>query len=131
MLYRCISAALVFFLGAGLALADHTGVITKYDDGKITIKTRGKKGDKGKEVTVKVASDVKISSRGKKGTEPKTLTVSELKERIKKGTKIGEKEIDGVFGTAKTKGEGDAEEVTEIIVGGGFGGKKGKEKSKD
>jgi len=57
---------LVMFLVGGLALAgEYTGLITKYEDGKITVRTFGKKG-KGKEMTLKVTKDAKMTKAARR-----------------------------------------------------------------
>jgi len=126
MFRRYMGAMLVMFLVGGLALAgEYTGLITKYEDGKITVRTFGKKG-KGKEMTLKVTKDAKMTKAGKeKDDEPTKISAKQLNEAIEKGFEIKGKEIKGVIGRVTTKGEGADEEVIAIQIGGrGKGTKK-------
>jgi hypothetical protein len=121
MLRRSLAAALVMFVITGFVLAeDINGLIIKVDGNKITVKARDKdKNSTEKEYTL--SKDVKITKAGKtKDDEPTKLSKDELADLAKKGFKIKDKTIDGVFAKITTKDD----EVTEIKVGGGFRKKK-------
>ena len=129
MLRRSVGAALVLFVLGSFVLAEtYQGVITKIDDNKATIRVGGnrKKGEKGKEVTVKITKDTKITRQGRgKGSEPTTISSTDLR--------IAVSVVGAVGARVETKGEGDNEEATEIKIGGGGrgkGGKGGKKKNK-
>src|SRR5579862_1794502 len=139
MLRKFVCAAIVCVFGLTVALADEVQVlISKAADGKITYKkvTVGKggkgggKGGKGvqtegDDVTMPVKADAKIS-KGKFDMDAKKLVADEKIDGGLKSdtfTKIDEK---GLRATIIT--DADNKNVTEIIVGGGFGGGKGKGK---
>jgi hypothetical protein len=121
MLRRSLASALVMFVIAGFVLAeDISGLITKVDGDKVTVKTRDK-DKKSTEKTYTLSKDVKITKAGKtKDDEPTKLSKDELSELAKKGFKFKDKTVEGVFAKITTKDD----EVTEIKLGGGFVRKK-------
>jgi hypothetical protein len=133
MFRRSVAAGVVLFVLGGFVLAEsYTGIVTKLEKDKVTIKVRKKGEKKGEQKTFKVTKDTKIQKRAKKGEEPETVSISDVQKMIDKGFKIGDKERKGVFGKIETKGEGDDETATSITVGGGRRGKaKGKPKKDD
>jgi hypothetical protein len=135
MLRKFVCASVVAVLGLSIAFADEIPVlISKAADGKITYKKvmagkggGGKKGvqTEGDDVTMPVKADAKIS-KGKFDMDAKKLVADEKIDGGLKSdtfTKIDEK---GLRATIIT--DADNKNVTEIIVGGGFGGGKGKGK---
>jgi hypothetical protein len=131
MLRRSLSAALVLFVLGGFVLAgEHFGQITKYEDGKVTVKIFKKKGEDPVEKTFKVSKDAKFIIKAKNEDEKdKELKADELKEAIEKMAKKGKGKGKGRGGFAKieTTGEGDDETVTKITFGGRGRGKKKKD----
>jgi hypothetical protein len=117
MLYRSVGVLVVVLMVGGLVLADETrGIITKLDDGSITVRTGGGFGNKkteSEEKTFKIAKDVKIIRQAGKDKEEVKLTFDELKTAIK---------VTNVFVTVTHEGGNGSE----IKVGGfgGFGKKK-------
>jgi hypothetical protein len=116
MLRRSLAAALVMFVITGFVLAeDIRGLIVKVDGDKITVKSRNKDKET-VEKTYTLSKDVKITKAGKtKDDEPTKLTKDELKDLAKKTTKIGDKDVEGVFAQITIKDD----EATEIKVGAG------------
>jgi hypothetical protein len=117
----CVGLVLTFCIS--LALADEIrGTITKVDGDKVTFTKKAKKGEKGEEMTLTVAADVKVV----KGNFNKDTKKVEAGEALSGGlkneafTSIGEK---GVAATIIT--DADNKKITEIRVGGGKGKKKG------
>jgi hypothetical protein len=127
MLHRGLSAALVLFVLGGFLLAGtYTGLVTKVEDGKITVKTF-KKGEEPTEKTFKVSKDVKITKKKSKDDEGEAVKVEDFTKAVEKAAK-GEGKFKGVFAKIETEGEGSDETVTKITS---FAGKKGKAKKKD
>ena len=133
---KFIAASLVLVIAVASAAADEmTGFITRFEDGKMTVKKT--KGTETEEVTLKVAEDVKIV-RGK--VNPSTMKieagedfeggkdalakqVKETAERVKKYIEEGKKGFGlGVFAVIVTEGG----KVIEVRVTGG--GKKKQDK---
>jgi hypothetical protein len=129
MLRRGLSAALVMFVVGGFLLAGtHRGVITKIEDGKVTMKTF-KKGDKeGTDKTFKISKDAKFIIKAKdKDGEDKEVKLEDVKERLAKA-KESKRGRGAAFATVETTGDGDDETITKITFGGrGKGGKKKKD----
>jgi hypothetical protein len=135
-MHRFVAAATAVLLVVTVALSDEfVGIITKFEDGKITF-TKFKKGEKPEAETMKVSQKVKFM-KAKFNPEEKKFEVNgeleggkeafvtRLKDAIKnKKGKFG----GGVFAQIVTKGEGDKARVTEIRVLPAF---KGKGKKKD
>jgi hypothetical protein len=137
MLRKVVSAFVVLGLCVGFTLADEIRVfITKVDGDKVTFQENLTKGggkgkgkgnvEKGPEKTLPVTSTVKVL-KGKYDKETKKLEAGEAYEKGLKDdvfTKIdAEKGVQGVIIT-----DSDNKNITEIRVGGGRGGKKGKDK---
>jgi hypothetical protein len=128
MLRKCVAAVGVLVVCLGVAVADEfMAVITKVQDGKVTFskfkKGEGKKGEKGPEMTLPAAADVKVvTSKFNKDTGK-----AEAGEALSGGLKnerfsnLGEK---GAFAQIVT--DADNKKITEIRVFGGKG--KGKKK---
>ena len=131
---KFIAASLVLVIAVASAAADEmTGFITRFEDGKMTVKKT--KGTETEDVTLKVADNVKIV-RSKMNMNTKKLEageafeggkdalaklVKETAERVKKWTEEGKKGFGlGVFASIVTEGD----KVTEIRVTGGGGKKK-------
>jgi hypothetical protein len=119
MLRRSLAGLFVVLAIGGMVLAEETrGIATKVEDGSITIQTFGtKKGEKGEAKTFKVSKEVKVVRLVKDKDDVK-LTLDELKTAMK---------VTNVFVTITH----DGDTGTEIKVGGGFGGRPGKDKKKD
>lgn len=126
---KYIAASLVLVIAVAVAAADEfTGFITRFEDGKMTVKKS--KGTETKEVTLKVADNVRIV-RGKMNMNTKKLEAGEAyeggkdalaklvkstAEQVKKWTEEGKKGFGlGVFASIVTEGD----KVTEIRVTGG------------
>ncbi len=118
---RFLCAAVVTVCVFSVALADEmTGTIAKVEDGSITVKSGGgfgKKKAEAQEKIFKVAKDAKIFRVVGKDKDEVKLTLAEIKTAVK---------VTNVFATITYEGE----TVSEIRVGGGFGGF-GKKKKKD
>ena len=131
---KFIAASLVLVIAVASAAADEmTGFITRFEDGKMTVKKT--KGTETEDITLKVADNVKIV-RSKMNMNTKKLEageafeggkdalaklVKETAERVKKWTEEGKKGFGlGVFASIVTEGD----KVTEIRVTGGGGKKK-------
>jgi hypothetical protein len=113
MLRRGLSAALVLFVIGGFVLAGtYTGIITKHEDGKITMKV-GKKGEEPTEKTFKVSKSVKIMKKKSKDDEGEEVKAEDFAKMVEKAASGKRK---GVFAKVETKGEGDAEEVVKITT---------------
>ncbi len=134
---KFVAASLVLVTANAVAAADEfVGFITKFEDGKMTVK-RSKGTEPPEEVTLKVADNVKIV-RGKVnqdtmkieageafegGKDALAKQVKETAERVKKYIEEGKKGFGlGVFARIVTEGD----KVTEIRVTGG--GKKQQDK---
>jgi hypothetical protein len=119
MLRRSLAGLFVVLAIGGMVLAEETrGIATKVEDGSITIQTFGtKKGEKGEAKTFKVSKEVKVVRLVKDKDDVK-LTLDELKTAMK---------VTNVFVTITH----DGDTGTEIKVGGGFGGRPGKDKKKE
>ncbi len=129
MLRRSLSAALVMFVVGGFLVAGtYTGLITKHEDGKITIRVRSKEDKKGTEKTFKVHKDVKVSKIAKKDADPEDVKVEDFTKMVEKAAKSESKRGKGVFAKIETTGEGDDETITKITV---TPGGRGKGKRKD
>jgi hypothetical protein len=122
-----MGAAIVLFVLGGFVVAEtYQGLITKHEDGKIMIRVRSKEDKKGTDKTFKVSKDVKIAKAAKKGEEGEEVKVDDFTKMVEKAAKSESKRGKGVFAKIETKGDGDAEEVVKITVGGGR--RKGKAK---
>lgn len=127
---KFVAASLVVVIAIDVAAADEfVGFVTKFDDGKMTIK-KSKGTEAPEEVILKFADDVKIV-RGKFNRETMKIEageayeggkdafakeVKETAERVKKWTEEGKKGFGlGVFARIVTEGD----KVTEIRVTGG------------
>lgn len=126
---KFIAASLVLVIAVAVAAADEfTGFITKFEDGKMTVK--GTKKIETEEVILKVAGDVRIvrskmNMNTKKmeageayegGKEALAKQVKEFAEKVKKWTEEGKKGFGlGVFASIVTEGD----KVIEIRVAGG------------
>jgi hypothetical protein len=134
---KFVAVSLVLLIAVAVAAADEfVGFITKFEDGKMSIK-KSKGTEPPEEVTLKVADNVKIV-RGKVNLNTKKIEASEgfeggknalakqVKEtakRVKKWTEEGKKGFGlGVFASIVTRGD----TVTEILVTGGGRKKQGK-----
>ena len=132
-----VAASLVLVMATAVAAADEfVGFITKFEDGKMSVK-KSKGTEPPKEVTLKVADNVKVV-RGKVNMNTKKIEageafeggkdalakqVKETAERVKKYIEEGKKGFGlGVFASIVT----DGDTVTEIRVTGG--GKKKQDK---
>ncbi|MFM7151511.1 MAG: hypothetical protein ACKO23_16925 [Gemmataceae bacterium] len=136
MLSRFVSSAAVLFVIAGFMVAgEYRGVITSHKDGKITVKYKKEKEDtEFSEKTFKVGKDATIVRKGKDGdTEVKAEDIAEMIEKASKGggkggNKGGGKgkgnRIPGLPAQIVTEGDGSAETVTKITIGGGGRNKK-------
>lgn len=114
MLRRFVSAAVALFVITGFLVAgEYTGLITKISKDDVTFKAFAKKGEKGEDKTLKVASDVKITKKSKDAEEE--VKIDDITKMIEESK--GKRK--GVFGKITTEGEGDAEKVTKIVIGGG------------
>ncbi len=107
---------LVAFSVGVLSAAELTGVITKVDGSKITFK-EGKKGEYKEAKTYTVAKDAKVMKGGKKGAEPTALTGGLTNNMFKS--------LDSEKGDRARITTNDAGQVTEILIMGGKGKKKG------
>jgi hypothetical protein len=112
MLYRSLAGLLLTLLVAGLVLADETrGIITKLDDGTVTLRSGGGFGNNKTDVvekTFKIGKNAAIVRAAGKDREEVKLTYDELKTAVK---------VTNVFVTVIHEGDN----VSEIKVG-GFGG---------
>ena len=140
-MHRFVCATLVILITVVFATAEEfSGVVSKFEDGKITFK-KFKKGEKGGEATtLAVAANVKFMKAKFNKEEMKIEADGELeggKEAFAKRVKeAAEKKPDenkdkkkgfnfgGVFTQIVTEGEGDNAKVTEIRVLPAFGKKK-------
>jgi hypothetical protein len=134
---KFVAASLVLVLSVAVAAADEfVGFITKFEDGKMTVK-KSKGTEAPEEVTLKFDDNVKIfrskvNKYTKKieageafegGKDALAKLVKETAEKVKKWTEEGKKGFGlGVFASIVTEGD----KVTEIRVTGG--GKKKEEK---
>jgi hypothetical protein len=125
MFKKLVSAAVILTLCVGITLAEEIrAVITKVDGDKVTFAESKGKGEKGPEKTLP-ATGAKVI-KGKFNPDTKKLEPGEplaggLKDEM--FSKIGEK---GLRATITT--DADNKKITQIVVGGGRGGKKGKDK---
>ncbi len=127
---KFVAASLVLVIAVGGAAADEfVGFITKFEDGKMTVK-KSRGTEPPEEVTLKVADNVKIV-RGEVnndtmkieageafegGKDALAKLVKETAERVKKYIEEGKKGFGlGVFASIVTEGD----TVTEIRVTGG------------
>jgi hypothetical protein len=127
MLRKVVSAAVILVLCVGVTLADEIrAIITKVDGDKVTFAENKGKGERGDSKTLPVDAKVKIM-KGKYDKDTKKTTATD--EAITDGLKnkmfaeIGEKGVQATIITDK-----DNKKITEILVTGGRGGKKGKDK---
>jgi hypothetical protein len=115
MLRKLACVAVVLGFSVGLIMAEDFNVsIKKVDGDKITAVKGAKKGEKGTEVTLTIAADVKVL-KGKynedtKKTDPGDPIEGGLKNKM--FTEIGEK---GIGARVTTNDDG---KVTQIVVGG-------------
>jgi len=108
MFRRGLAAFAVLAVIGGFALAEnYQGLITKVEDGKVTITVRKKGEKKGEEKTFKMAKDANIMNGAGKDKDPTSSTEKELKEAIEKGFTIKDKTTKGAFARIETEGEGD------------------------
>jgi len=114
-----VASAVVLFSVTFVMAEDFNGQVKKVDGDKITVLKRGKKGDKGDEVTLTVAKDAKIT-KGKFNKETMKMEAGEAIEGGLKNEIFSKGDVGGRFTT------NDAGAVTEIII---FTGKKGKDKN--
>ena len=137
------SAVAVLALVAFASAEEFTGIITKFEDGKITVKKFNKEDKKLEDATtLKVSDKVKIQ-KGKFSTDGgfkieadgdyeggKDALVKAIKEAADKAKDAGDKGKKGfgfgggVFAQVTTEGSGDNAKVTEIRVMPAFGKKK-------
>src|SRR5687768_10917615 len=81
---RVLAGVAVLLAAGGIVLAEETrGVVTKVEDGAITVRTRGDKDSKGEDKTFKVSAGIKITRRVGKDKEEVKLTLDELKVAVK------------------------------------------------
>ncbi len=114
MLRRGLSAALVLLVIGGFLLAgEYIGAITKYEDGKITVKVFKKKGEEPEEKTFKVSKDAKFRKGAKKGEEGDEIKAEDFQKMVEKAGK-GKGKFKGVFAKIETEGEGSDEKATKI-----------------
>ena len=123
MIRKMIGAGIVLMLAFTVVTAEEFGgLIRKVEGDKITIQKRGKsKGEKGEEVTLTVAKDVKVVS-GKFNKEEKKVEAGEALEgglKNKRFENLSEKGVPAQFVTSE-----DGKTVTEIRVFQFGGGKK-------
>jgi len=120
---KFVCAAVVTAFAVSVAMSgEYAGRITKIDGDKVTFVKKGKKGDKGEEITLTLAKDAKIV-KGKFDKETKKFVAGDAIEGGKTAlsdlvTKGGEKGAGAVIVTD----DGD-KNITEIRV---MGGKKKK-----
>lgn len=140
-MHKFVCATFVFLTVLAIASAEEfVGVVSKFEDGKITFK-KFKKGEKGggEATTLSVADNCKFMKAKFNKEEMKIETDGELaggKETFAKRVKeAAAKKPDenkekkkgfggGVFSQIVTEGEGDSARVTEIRVMPAFGKKK-------
>ena len=124
MLSRCMGAAVVLFLLGSFVIGEtYRGSLVKIEDGKITVKVRSKEDRKGSDKTFKLSKDAKFVQKAKsKDEEDKEIKLEDVKSLIEKASKGG-KGRRGGFATVETTGEGDAESVTKVTIGGRGKGK--------
>jgi hypothetical protein len=129
-MYKFVGSALAVLVVFTIAAAEEfTGIITKYEDGKITFKKFAKKGDKGEEATRPVAAGCKFLKAKFNKDDKKFEADGDLeggKEAFAKQVKdaAAKKPDDdkkkgfggGVFAQIITDGDGDKAKVTEIRV---------------
>jgi hypothetical protein len=128
-MHKFFATSLVLLIAvAGVAADEFTGFITRFDDGKMTVKKS--KGTETEDVSLKVADNVKIV-RSKMNMNTKKMEAGEAyeggkdalakqvkstAEQVKKWTEEGKKGFGlGVFASIVTEGD----KVTEIRVAGG------------
>ncbi len=113
MLRRGLSAALVLFVIGGFLFAGtYTGLVTKMEDGKITVKLF-KKGEEPTEKTFKVSKSAKFRKGAKKDEEGEEIKAEDFEKMVEKAGK-GKGKFKGVFSKIETEGEGSDEKVTKI-----------------
>jgi hypothetical protein len=139
-MHKFVGATIGLLAGFAFATAEEfAGVVSKFEDGKITFK-KFKKGEKGGEaMTLPVAANAKFMkakfNKEEMNIEPdgeleggKDAFAKRVKEAAaKKPDENPEKKkfaFGGVFTQIVTEGEGDNAKVTEIRVFPGFGKKK-------
>lgn len=126
------AAVIVLIAGSVAAAEEFTARIVKVEDGKITVtkfQKGAKKGEKGKEETLKVANNVKVV-KAKFNKEEKKIEAGDALEgglKNERFANLGGEKARGVFAQIVTN---DDNVVTEIRVFEGFGGKKGGKKKK-
>ena len=143
---RFVCVALVFLAAVALVTAEEfSGVISKFEGGKITVKKFNREEKKlGEAVTMTVAANCKFQKAkfnkeemkveadgdlegGKEAFAKRVKETVEKKPDDKKDTEKGKKGFGfggGVFAQIITDGDGDRAKVTEIRVFPAFGKKK-------
>ncbi len=112
MVRKMIGAVCVLALSLGFVLAeDFGGSITKVDGNKITVMKKAK-GEKGEEVVLEAAKDVKVN-KGKYNKDKKVETGDAIEGGLKNEmfTKIGEK---GIGARVTTNDDGKVTAITVI-----------------
>jgi hypothetical protein len=138
-MHRFVAAATAVLLMVTVALSDEfVGMITKFEDGKITFK-KFKKGEEPVEGTMQVAKKAKFMKGKFNKSDDKFVIEADgeleggkeaFAKRIEEAVKMKKGKFGGgLFAQIITKGEGDKARVTEIRVFPTFG--KGKFKKKD
>jgi hypothetical protein len=128
-MHKFVAAATAVLLVVTVALSDEfVGVVTKFEDGKITVKKFKGKGEEPEVLTIQVSKKAKYM-KAKFNKEDKKFEVDGELEGGKKAFEMRLKESEkgkfkGVFAQIVTKGEGDKARVTEIRVFPAFKGKK-------
>ncbi len=136
-MYRFVAAATAVLVVVTVALSDEfVGAISKFEDGKITVK-KFKKGEQPEEMTLRVSKKAKfMKAKFNKADEKFVIEPDGELEggreafatRVKEAAKMKKGKFGGaVFAQIITKGEGDKARVTEIRVFPAFKGKKKKE----
>jgi len=122
---KFVCAAVVTAFAVSVAMSgEYAGRITKIDGDKVTFVKKGKKGEKGEEMTLTLAKDAKIV-KGKFDKETKKLVAGDAIEGGK-ATLSTQVKDSGEKGVAALIVTDDADKnITEIRVGGG------KKKKKD
>ena len=119
MLRKFVCAVAIVALSLSVAMAEEFfGSIKKIDGDKITVTKGAKKGEKGTDVTLDLAKDVKVTTGGKFNKETKKVDGAEAVAdglKTERLTKIGEKGTLAIITT-----DADGKKVTGIhLVGGG------------
>jgi hypothetical protein len=140
MLRRCLSAALVLVLTGGFLFAGtyNGATIVKIDGDKVTVRMRpAARGEKATEKTFKLSKDAKfVKKMGEEETEVKLAAVKEMVTKAAKAAEAAKDDAgtgrggrgrgnrNAVRGVITTTGEGDAETITKVTLGGGGRGRR-------